>query len=161
MVQPFEFGGAWGMNASVRQPGVVRRLLGALLGLAVISGGALAVTRLAFEHEESPPEAAASARSSEARDSLCVAAAAVRRADVTTARSIFFGRTHDQLHTLAADTAKRSRGAAARLLETKAKVEGGFDPLAATLADDLDALAVATGQAMTAAGGIDPGPCPR
>jgi hypothetical protein len=147
------------MTAPVRNRSIVSRLVGALLGVAVIVGAAFAVVRLAFDHESEPPEPAASARSSEARDSLCVAAAAVRRADVSTARKLFFGRTHDQLHMLAADTAKRSRPAAARLLEAKAKVEGGVDPPAATLADDLEVLAVATGRAMAAAGGIDPGPC--
>lgn len=153
------------MSTAVKRPGVARRfagwLVGLVVGLGVIGAASFAVVRVAFEHETPPPPAAASARSSEARDSLCAAAAAVRRGDVGTARPMVFGRTHDQLHMLAADTAERSRAAAAALLEAKAKVEAVFDPPAATLADDLDALAVATGRAMGAAGGIEPGPCPR
>ena len=140
---------------------VITRFAGWLIGLALITGAVVAVVSLGFEHETPPPEAAPSARSSEARDSLCAAAVLVRRGDLGAARPMFFGRAHDQLHMLAADTAKRSRPAAARLLEAKARVEGEFDPPAATLAEDLEQLAVATGQAMAAAGGLDPGPCPR
>ena len=125
----------------------------------VATGGYLAVTRLASGEKTPPPEATAVARSPEARDSICEAAALVRRGEISPARSIFLGRTHDQLHMLAAETAKRSRAAAARLLEAKAKVEGGFDPPSATLADDLEVVAVTTGRSMAAAGGTDPGTC--
>lgn len=148
------------MTTSVKKPRHAGRLLGVVIGATLIVGGGFAVVRLAFDHETARPGTAPSARSSEAWDSLCAAADAVRRGDVGTARRLFFGRTHDQLHTLAGDTAERSRPAAARLLEAKAKVEGGIDPPAATLAEDLEVLAVATGGAMAAAGGIDPGPCP-
>ena len=148
------------MTTSVKRR-VARRIVGSLIGLAVITVGIFAVVRLGFDHETAATEPAASARSSEARDSLCEAAASVRRGDPAGARSIFFGRTHDRLHQLAADTGERSRAAAARLLEAKAKVEAGFDPPAASLAEDLEVVAVATGQAMAAAGAFDPGRCPR
>lgn len=137
-----------------------RRFAGTVIGVTV-AVGTIAAARTVLDDERSPRPAAASARFSGARDTLCTAAATVRRGDVAAARVMFFGQTHDRLHMLAADTAERSRPAAARLLEAKAKVEGAFDPPAATLAEDLDALAAATGQATSVVGGIDPGPCPR
>ena len=148
------------MAPSWHQQTVVKRFLTGIIGLAVIGAGILAVVRFAFDHE-TPPEVSAGTRSSEARDSLCTAAALIRDKDPMTARVIFFGRTHDRLHKLAAETAQRSRAAAARLLEAKAKVEGGFDPPAPTLAEDLEAVAAAAGQAMAVVGGTDPGPCER
>lgn len=149
------------MSGARSRRGLLRGLLAPLLAVAVTGAAGLAIVRLAFDHESPAPEAAPSARSSEARDSLCSAAAAVRSGDPAKARAIFLGRTHDQLHMLAADTSKRSRAAAARLLEAKAKIEGGLEPPSPTLAEDLEVLVVATGRAMEAAGGIDPGPCAR
>lgn len=145
-----------------RSRGAAKRWFASLFGLAILAVVGIAVVRLAFDHENPPSETVASARSSEARDSLCAAAADARRGDVGSAMTTFLGRTHDQLHMLAGDAAKRSRAVSARLLEAKAKVEGDFSRSStATVVDDLEALAVATGQAMAAVGGVDPGPCRR
>lgn len=95
-----------------------------------------------------------------ARDGLCQAGDAAGHGDAAGARAVFFDRSHQPLHELAAAAQERDRASAARLLEAKERVESGLDKGSPTLADDLDALAVATGRAMAVAGSRDPGPCP-
>lgn len=136
-----------------------RRGLGLVIGVAVIAVVSVVVVAFAFDHDDPAPEAPAVARDADPRNALCDAAAAARQGDAPTARQIFFSRSHQALHLLAATAQAKSRAAAAALLEAKAKVEAGFDPPAASLGEDLEALALMTGRAMAAAGGNDPGLC--
>ena len=74
---------------------------------------------------------------------------------------MFFDRSHQPLHELAAAAQERDRAATARLLEAKERVESGLEKESPTLAEDLDGLAVVTGRAMAVVGSGDPGPCQR
>ena len=94
-----------------------------------------------------------------ARDGLCQAAEAARTGDTRRARAVFFDRSHQPLHELAAAAQERDRAATARLLEAKERVESGLERGSPTLPQDFDALAVVTGRAMAVVGSGDPGPC--
>lgn len=130
-----------------------------VIGLVLVVAVSVVVVAVAFDHDDPAPETPAVARAADPRNALCEAAIAARQQDPATAQRIFFGRAHQPLHLLAAAAGAKSREAAAALLEAKAKVEGGLDPPAASLGDDLEALALQTGRAMAVAGGNDPGPC--
>ena len=93
------------------------------------------------------------------RDGVCQAAAAARDGDTARARATFLDESHEGLHDLAAAAQERDRTAAARLLEAKQRVETGLEKGSSSLVDDLEVLAGATGRAMAAVGGRDPGPC--
>ena len=95
----------------------------------------------------------------EARDGVCAAADIAHAGDLAGAGRAFFNRSHLALHELAKVSAVADRAAAARLLEAKAVVEGAVTRLDPSLGQGLIDLATATGRAMAAAGGDDPGPC--
>jgi len=139
-----------------------RRPLGLLLG-GVLGAVAVIVAIMAFSGADDRPTGEGGTRSAfgSARTALCQSADAARQGDARRARVVFFDRVHDPLHELAAAAQERDRGAAARLLEAKERVETGLEDAAPTLAEDLDTLALATGRAMAAAGTTDPGPCRR
>ena len=61
--------------------------------------------------------------------------------DPRSARTTFFDRAHDALHTVARGLEEISRGDAAELLEAKEKVESGLDARPPTLAADMARLA--------------------
>lgn len=138
-----------------------RRPLGLLLGgvLAIVAVGAAISALTGGLDGTSPPPRPPSFRS--ARDGVCQAAEALRTGDARRARALFFDRSHQPLHELAAAAQERDRAATARLLEAKGRVESGLDKVLPTLAEDLDALAVVTGRAMAVVGSGDPGPCQR
>lgn len=137
-----------------------RRPLGLLLGgvfAIVLVGAAIGAIARSGDGGSDPMRGPSFAA---ARDGLCQAGQAASRGDAAGARAVFFDRSHQPLHELAAAAQERDRAAAARLLEAKERVESGLEKPSPTLADDLDTLAVVTGRAMAVAGGGDPGPCP-
>ncbi len=91
---------------------------------------------------------------------LCLARASAP-IDVNTARSTFYDRSHDALHSLASDLASVDRALAARLLEAKQAVESDFgaEPAPPSLGPDLDRLLEVTGQALARLSLPAP-PCP-
>ena len=136
-----------------------RRPLGLLLG-GVLGIVAVAAAVGAFAGSDDGPSGPGDGPSfTAARDGLCQAADAARSGDALAARAVFFDRSHQPLHELAAAAQERDRAATARLLEAKERVESGLDRPGTTLAQDLETLAVATGRAMAATGARDPGPC--
>ncbi|HWC12645.1 MAG TPA: hypothetical protein VG455_15660, partial [Acidimicrobiales bacterium] len=82
-------------------------------------------------------------------DGLCTARRSAGT-DVNAARSTFYDRSHDPLHSLAQDLQPVDRALAARLLEAKEAVESGLRAHrpAPSLGPDLDALLEVTGQAL-------------
>lgn len=88
---------------------------------------------------------------------LCRARAEASQPD--SARATFFDRVHQPLHELAADTAGADRAAAARLLEAKQAVEGGFAGDPGVLRSELDRLVEATRGAIAATGRRTPDAC--
>jgi len=139
-----------------------RRPLGLLLG-GVLGAMAVTVAVMAFSGADDRPTGGGGTGSAfgSARAALCQSADAARQGDARRARAVFFDHAHDPLHELAAAAQERDRGAAARLLEAKERVETGLGHAGPTLAEDLETLALATGRAMAAAGTTDPGPCRR
>ena len=138
-----------------------RRPLGLLLGgvLAIVAvGAAISALTGGLDGTSQPPR---SSTFGPARDGVCQAAEAARTGDERRARALFFDRSHQPLHELAASAQERDRAATARLLEAKARVESGLEKESPTLPEDLDALAVVTGRAMAVVGCGDPGPCQR
>ena len=135
-----------------------RRPLGLLLG-GVFAIVAVAAAVGALTGDGSPPPPPPSSSFGPARDGVCQAAEAARTGDARRARAVFFDRSHQPLHELAAAAQERDRAATARLLEAKERVESGLDKESPTLAEDLDGLAVVTGRAMAVVGSGDPGPC--
>jgi len=130
-----------------------------LLG-GVLAAMAVIVAVMAFSGADDGPTGESGAGSfASARAAVCQSADAIRQGDARRARALFFDGAHEPLHELAAATQDRDRGAAARLLEAKERVETGLGDAGPTLAEDLDSLAVTTGRAMAAAGATDPGPC--
>jgi hypothetical protein len=88
---------------------------------------------------------------------LCRARAEASQPD--TARATFFDRVHQPLHELAAEAAGHDRAAAARLLEAKQAVEGGFAGDPGLLGAELDRLVEATREAIAASGRRTPDAC--
>ena len=80
---------------------------------------------------------------------LCTARASAGT-DVKSARSTFYDRSHDPLHSIARDLEPVDRALAARLLEAKEAVESGLRPERPppSLGPDLDRLVEVTGQAL-------------
>jgi hypothetical protein len=119
---------------------------------------ALAVAGCGGDDSSEPPATAARATTTAApagRDyeaaflGLC-AARASGATDVNSARSTFYDRSHDPLHSIARDLEPVDRALAARLLEAKEAVESGLRPDRApsSLGPDLDRLVEVTGQAL-------------
>lgn len=126
-------------------------LLGILGGLV-----ALAVTpRDGSDDEASPSPATA------AHDGLCQALQAADAGDEKTARAVFFDRSHDGLHDLAARAAEIDRSLAADLLEAKQDVEALLDgdEYGSDLAAGLSALAAVTASATERIYGADVKDC--
>ena len=109
-----------------------------------------------------PPESAATAYLA-AHKAVCetVDLAGAGSEGLDRARRSFVDRAHEPLHELAAALDTVDRGAAARLLEAKQRVEADLaDPArAGSVGHDLDALAVRVADAMVAAGVARPDPC--
>ncbi|HEX2192478.1 MAG TPA: hypothetical protein VHH09_04740 [Acidimicrobiales bacterium] len=93
-------------------------------------------------------------------EGLCAARAAAPT-DVNSARTTFYDRSHDPLHSLARDLEPVDRVLAARLLEAKEVVESDLrgEPPPPSLAGDLDRLREVTGQALARLSHPVP-PCP-
>lgn len=91
---------------------------------------------------------------------LCAASDMARADDSDGARTIFFDRAHDVLHQLATDVGDDDRGAQARLLEAKQRVETSLSATSTPeLVADLDSLAQAAEDALEANGDPRPEPC--
>lgn len=74
------------------------------------------------------------------------------------AASVFLDRSHDGLHRLADDVASLDREIAGTLLEAKQRVELAVDAgRGGALQDSLQNLATASGEALRALGGAEPG----
>jgi len=128
-----------------------------LCGVIATLGISMAISNCSGSGDRQPGEDVG--RFASARGGVCQAAEAAGDGDAAGAKTIFFDRSHQPLHELAAAAQERDRGVAARLLEAKERVESGFENDSPTLAVDLETLAVASGRAMIAAGTTDPGPC--
>ena len=91
---------------------------------------------------------------------LCAARSSAG-SDVNSARSTFYDRSHDPLHSIARDLEPVDRALAAQLLEAKEAVESGLrpDPAPPSLGSDLDRLVEVTGQALARLSVPVP-PCP-
>jgi len=76
----------------------------------------------------------------DAHAALCGAKASAA-SEPGAARTAFFDRAHDRLHTVARALGDVDRARAAELLEAKEKVESGLDRRATTLAGDIGRLA--------------------
>lgn len=135
---------------SRRPPGV---LLGGVLAIMALAMAISAVTR--SQPDLSRPSAAAPFTLT--RESVCRAADAARSGNPPEIPAMFF----DRLQELAGAVREVDRNATARLLEAKGRVESDLENGSSELAEDLDNLAVITGQAMAAVGGRDPGTCKR
>lgn len=94
---------------------------------------------------------------------VCDVSTDARAGDLAAARQAFYDTAHQALHELAADAARTDRPVAAHLLEAKEAVESGFSSTAAPaeLASRLDALSVATGDAITTVTGGRPRACAK
>jgi hypothetical protein len=93
----------------------------ALAACVAGGGGACGDDRAAPD----PPTTVPAAPLREAAAGLCTARQQART-DVNTARTTFYDRSHDALHTLAGALAPVDRDLAARLLESKQRVEAGL-----------------------------------
>lgn len=72
---------------------------------------------------------------------ICDAGAAIRSADASAARDIFYDRAHSGLHILADELTEADRSLAADLLRAKNAVEGSLEPpIHAQAASHLDEL---------------------
>jgi hypothetical protein len=89
-------------------------------------------------------------------DHLCAAATAATKGDASGAKADFDD-IHAALHELAAAVEREDRGAAARLLEAKQRVEAERSEPHAV---DLEALADRVGDGIRATGGSAPRTCP-
>lgn len=88
---------------------------------------------------------------------MCEAADAARNGDPLIIPATFF----DRLQELVAAVREIDPTAGVRLLEAKRGVESDLESGSSELAENLDNLAVVTGQAMASVGGSDPGVCQR
>ena len=127
-------------------------------GIAVLAAVALVVAGCGEDDSSPSPAPATPATATTAPNGrtyeaaflgLCAARAAVGT-DVNSARSTFYDRSHDPLHSIARDLEPVDRPLAARLLEAKQAVESGLRPDRAppSLGPDLDRLVEVTGQAL-------------
>ena len=90
-------------------------------------------------------------------EGLCATRA--RADDSAAARQVFFDRAHQRVHELAAETARRDRAVAGRLLEAKQAVEHDLTAGNGSLATDLDHLLDASRTAIKASGYRPPDSC--
>ena len=122
-------------------------------GMAALAAAALGVAGCGGDDPSSAPSPTTAAPDGGGYDAaflgLCAARASVG-ADVKSARSTFYDRSHDPLHSIARDLQPVDRPLAARLLEAKEAVESGLrpDPAPPSLGPDLDHLVEVTGQAL-------------
>ena len=127
-------------------------------GTAVLAAVALALGACGDDGSSPSPATAGPATSTPAPGGrlygaaflgLCAARAAAGT-DVNSARSTFYDRSHDALHSIARDLEPVDRALAARLLEAKEAVESDLRPDRAPpgLGPDLDRLVEVTGQAL-------------
>jgi hypothetical protein len=127
-------------------------------GIAVLATVALVLAGCGGDDSAPSPATAAPATATTAASGrgyeaallgLCAARAAVGT-DVNSARSTFYDRSHDSLHSIAADLEPLDRPLAARLLEAKEAVESGLrsDRAPPSLGPGLDRLVEVTGQAL-------------
>lgn len=90
-------------------------------------------------------------------DGLCAARA--QASNAAAARDLFFDRSHQPIHELATETARRDRAVAGRLLEAKQTVEHDLAAGGASLGADLDRLLAVSRGAIKAAGYRPPHEC--
>ena len=127
-----------------------RRLAAGIAALAVV---ALGLTGCGGDDPSPSPSPTTAAPGGAGYDAaflgLCAARASAGT-DVNSARSTFYDRSHDPLHSIARDLEPVDRPLAARLLEAKQAVESGLrpDPAPPSLGPDLDHLVEVTGQAL-------------
>ncbi|HYX43402.1 MAG TPA: hypothetical protein VE760_00055 [Acidimicrobiales bacterium] len=130
------------------------------LAAGVAAGTAVALALAGCRGDDSSPAPAppAPATTTTAREGgayeaaflgLC-AARSVAASDVNSARSTFYDRSHDPLHSIARDLEPVDRALAARLLEAKEAVESDLRPdrPPPSFGPDLDRLVEVTGQAL-------------
>ena len=123
----------------------------ALLLALTLGGGAFVLNSVKGEGEGDPYHRAHAA--------VCTARQSAARGDRIGARDRFFAEAHQQLHELAATTARTDRPAAARLLEAKEAVETALEHASPTIPQDLGRLADTMRAALTATGREAPAPC--
>ena len=136
-----------------------RRPVGLLVAILVVAVGVIGGERLG-SHRVAPPSASVLRQFGPARDAVCDAATAAAEGDRDLARRIFVERSQQSLTDLAAVARSADATAAASLLEAKSAVEAALERDYSATAVDLEALAAATGRAIAAVEGMDPGPCP-
>lgn len=90
---------------------------------------------------------------------VCDARTAAAEGEADGARRIFVNTAHDRLHELAAQTGRVDRGAEARLLEAKQRVEAVLEEAGPDFADRLETLAVAAADAAEVVGDERPAHC--
>lgn len=90
---------------------------------------------------------------------VCDARNAAAEGEADGARRIFVNTAHDRLHELAAETGRSDRGAEARLLEAKQRVEAVLEEPGPDFADRLERLAVAAADAAEVVGDERPADC--
>lgn len=134
-----------------------RRVIGVAASAAVVV--AIVAVVIIFTRSDDDSSLTATSPAARAHAGVCTAMALARDGDREGARRTFFDESHEPLHELAAAAAERDRGAAARLLEAKEKVESDLTGGSASLADDLGRLATRTATAITTAGDAAPEPC--
>ena len=136
---------------------MLRKLPRGAAGVAALVAAVLALACCGGDDSSPSPATAASTSTTassgrvyaEAYLGLC-AARAVVGTDVNSARSTFYDRSHDALHSIARDLEARDRPLAARLLEAKEAVESDLRPDRAppSLGPGLDRLVEVTGEAL-------------
>lgn len=90
---------------------------------------------------------------------VCDARAAAEQGEPEGARRIFVNTAHGRLHELAAETGRIDRGAEARLLEAKQRVEAVLEDPGPDFVDRLDELAAAAADAAEVVGDERPADC--
>lgn len=131
------------------------------VGAAVALLAVIVVAMVADRSDDDSSRPVATSPAARAYSGVCTAASLARGGDREGARRAFFNESHEPLHELATAAAERDRGAAARLLEAKERVESDLTGASRSLADDLDSLAATTAAAMTASGETAPASCGR
>lgn len=141
---------------------LTRRRLALAVGPFVLVCAALVILFAMTDDDGAPaPRVEPSHRYATAYGGLCSARLAAASGDVSGARRIFFDRSHQPLHELAAQAADRDRAAAARLLEAKEAAEAGFERASPRLVSELNQLLDAAAVAIDAVGEPVPAPCPE
>jgi hypothetical protein len=144
-------GSSTGATSAPTRPPVPRTVLLAVVAIAVALAACFVVLRPDGSDDSGGASASAAA---DTQDGLCATLDATSDGDVVAARRIFYDRSHDGLHALAARAFQVDTTAAARLLEAKYPVEALLegDPTPAQLTSALGDLADATAAAARALG---------